>query len=66
MRHQQHNVNGLLRRGIHATSAVNGDALDMADTFSRRHGKLFVTYVHIQDVQYYNHYHQTHRTKNEL
>ena len=29
------------RRGIHATSAVNGDALDMADTFSRRHGKLY-------------------------
>jgi hypothetical protein len=37
----QQNANALLlRRGIHATSAVNGDALDMADTFSRRHGKF--------------------------
>jgi hypothetical protein len=30
---------GVSRRGIHATSVVKGDALDMADTFSRRHGK---------------------------
>jgi hypothetical protein len=32
------------RRGLHATSAVYGDALDMADTFSRRHGKLVISY----------------------
>jgi len=30
------------RRAVHATSAVSGDALDMADTFSRRHGKFGV------------------------
>jgi hypothetical protein len=35
----------LLRRGIHATGVVNGDALDMADTFSRRHGKFI--FVHM-------------------
>ena len=28
------------RRSVHATSVVSGDALDMADTFSRRHGKF--------------------------
>ena len=28
------------RRGLHATSAAYGDALDMADTFSRRHGEF--------------------------
>ena len=33
------------RRAVHATSIVSGDALDMADTFSRRHGKfVFVGY----------------------
>ena len=33
------------RRAVHATSVVSGDALDMADTFSRRHGKfVFVGY----------------------
>ena len=32
------------RRGLHATSATYGDALDMADTFSRRHGK-YISYV---------------------
>ena len=29
------------RRAIHSTSVVSGDALDMADTFSRRHRKLY-------------------------
>lgn len=37
------------RRGLHATSAAYGDALDMADTFSRRHGKcvviIYVCYI---------------------
>ena len=37
---QQQNPSSLLGRGIHATGVVNGDALDMADTFSRRHGKF--------------------------
>ena len=27
------------RRTIHSTRVLSGDALDMADTFSRRHGK---------------------------
>ena len=27
------------RRTIHSTRILSGDALDMADTFSRRHGK---------------------------
>ena len=36
------------QRAVHATSAVSGDALDMADTFSRRHGKfVFVGYVFV-------------------
>ena len=30
------------RRAIHSTSVVSGDALDMADTFSRRHRKLYL------------------------
>ena len=34
------------RRAVHATSVVSGDALDMADTFSRRHGAfVFDGYV---------------------
>ena len=34
------------RRAVHATSVVSGDALDMADTFSRRHGAfVFDVYV---------------------
>lgn len=33
------------RRAVHATSAVSGDALDMADTFSRRHGKFGVCWI---------------------
>jgi len=28
-----------LRRTFHATSALSGDALDMVDTFARRHRK---------------------------
>ena len=39
---QQQNPTSLLRRGIHCTGVVNGDALDMADTFSRRHGKFTI------------------------
>jgi hypothetical protein len=47
IRQQQQLLNptALLRRGIHATSAVNGDALDMADTFSRRHGKFVILHT---------------------
>ena len=42
---QQQTPSSLLRRGIHATGVVNGDALDMADTFSRRHGKFEFTFL---------------------
>lgn len=34
------------RRGLHATSAAYGDALDMADTFSRRHGECSYDILH--------------------
>ena len=46
MRQQQQQQQYALayRRGLHATSAAYGDALDMADTFSRRHGK-YISYV---------------------
>jgi len=33
------------RRAVHSTSVLSGDALDMADTFSRRHGKFGVCWI---------------------
>lgn len=35
-------VSPSFRRAIHATSALSADALDMADTFSRRHCKFLL------------------------
>lgn len=32
---------GAMRRTFHATSALGGDALDMVDTFARRHCEFF-------------------------
>ena len=32
------------QRAIHSTSVVAGDALDMADTFSRRHGEFLIIF----------------------
>lgn len=32
------------QRAIHSTSVVSGDALDMADTFSRRHGEFLIIF----------------------
>ena len=32
------------QRAIHSTSVVAGDALDMADTFSRRHGEYLIIF----------------------
>lgn len=31
---------GAMRRTFHATAALGGDALDMVDTFARRHRKF--------------------------
>jgi hypothetical protein len=51
MRQQQQQYALAYRRGLHATSAAYGDALDMADTFSRRHGECIVinSYIAIVD-----------------
>jgi len=35
------NKHGAMRRTFHATSALGGDALDMVDTFARRHCEFF-------------------------
>jgi hypothetical protein len=51
---------GFSGRSIHSTCVLSGDALDMADTFSRRHGKHIFIFVaaalHQSSNTSYNHF----------